>query len=289
MAIKILIDSTTYMPEEIREYYDIKVIPLSVTFEDGSFKETEMDPYEFYEKLDKSPTIPKSSQPNMKELYKLFEGVVKEGDEILGIFMSSGMSGTYNSANLVKEMILEKYNNAKINLIDSKCICMQHGYMAISAAKAAEEGKRLEEVTNIAKENFHKTRFIFSLSTLEYLKKGGRIGKVQALLGTVLKINPILTLTEGKPDVFLKVRTKKKAIGKMVEIFLEDARKFQLEGVTIHHVNCKEEGKKLAKRIEQDLNINVQISDVGAVVGVHVGPGAVGIAYHTKNIINLDS
>ena len=222
MAIRVVVDSTSYIPREIREEYDITVLPLSVVFEDGPIKETEITNEDFYSKLSKQDTIPKSSQPIVEEVYNIFEDIVRKGDEILGVFISSEMSGTYSTAHLVKDMIITNYPEAKIELIDSRSNCMQLGYAAIVGAKAAQEETSLQDAVIKVKENIKRGKFIFTPYTLEYLKKGGRIGSAQALVGSLLQLKPILTVKDGKTDVITKVRTKKKSIEKMIEIFTED-------------------------------------------------------------------
>lgn len=283
MAIKVIVDSTSYIPKELREEYDISVIPLSVVFSDGPVLETEITNEEFYSRLEQEDTIPKSSQPMIEDVYNLFESIVKNGDEIIGVFISSEMSGTFSTAHMVEEMILDKYPQAKIELIDSRSNCMQLGYAAITAAREAKEGKSLNEAVQAAKENIKKrSKFIFIPDTLEYLRKGGRIGAAKALLGSLLQLKPILTVIDGKTDVITKVRSKKKAIEKIVEIFLEDIKKYGLGEVIVHHINCEAEAKELANTIKNLIDKGVDICPIGPVIGVHVGPGALGIVYYTK-------
>lgn len=282
MAVKVIVDSTSYIPKSILDEYNITVLPLSVVFEDGEIKETEITNEEFYHKLEKLQTIPTSSQPPIGETYNIFESIVSRGDEILGVFISSEMSGTFSTANIVKDMILENYPNAQIELVDSRSNCMQLGYAAITGAKAAKEGKFLAEVVAEVKENIQRSKFIFSPDTLEYLKKGGRIGSAQALLGSILQLKPILTVTDGKTDVIAKVRTKKKATEKLLEIFAEDIQKYGLGEVIIQHINSEEEAKKIAERVKEITGTQVDICPIGPVIGVHVGPGSIGIAYYTK-------
>ncbi|SHJ87810.1 EDD domain protein, DegV family [Anaerobranca californiensis DSM 14826] len=285
MAIKVVVDSTSYIPKGLREEYDISVIPLSVVFSDGPVLETEITNEEFYSRLEQEDEIPKSSQPMIEDVYNLFESIVKNGDEIIGVFISSEMSGTFSTANMVKEMILDKYPKAKIELIDSRSNCMQLGYAAITAARAAKEGKSLEEVVQAVKGNIKRSKFVFIPDTLEYLRKGGRIGTAKALLGSLLQLKPILTVIDGKTDVITKVRSKKKAIEKMVEIFLEDIKKYGLGEVIVHHINCEAEAKELANTIKNLIDKGVDICSIGPVIGVHVGPGALGIVYYTKEEI----
>lgn len=281
MSIKIIVDSTSYIPKELREQLDITVLPLSVVFSDGPVKETEITNEDFYKRLDTEQAIPKSSQPIVEEAYNIFKSIVEDGDEVVGVFISSEMSGTYSTAHMVKDMVLSKYPEASIELIDSRSNCMQLGYAAIAGARGAKEGKNMGEVVELVKKNLKRSKFIFTPDTLEYLRRGGRIGSAQALLGSLLQLKPILTVTEGKTDVLTKVRSKKKAVEKLIEIFKEDIKKHGLGEVIIHHINCEKEAKALAETLNTVVGKVVDICPIGPVIGVHVGPGSIGIAYYT--------
>lgn len=281
MAVEILTDSTSYINKKIIDELNIIVLSLNVKFDDDSFKETEVDNESFYEMMEKKG-IPVSSQPSVGELYDEMERVVERGNSLLCVFLSSDMSGTYSSAHMVKKMILEKYKNAKIEIVDSRSNSMQLGFAAIAAARVAKEGKSLEEAKEAAEKNIKKSRFLFIPENLIYLKKGGRIGGANALIGNLLKIIPILTVENGTTTVLTKVRTKQKAIKTMVEKMFQDINNFGLGEIVIHNINCYDEAKELANSIMEKLNVNININDIGPVIGLHVGPGAIGIAYYTK-------
>ncbi|MGL4848145.1 MAG: DegV family protein [Clostridium sp.] len=281
MAIKIVTDSTSYIPKEYIEKYDIKVVSLNVVMDGESRREVDIDNKLFYEEMNRSNEIPKSAQPSPHELLELFKGIVEEGDSVLGIFLSSKMSGTYSTANMVKEMALEEYPNADIQILDSKTNCMQMGFAVLEAASAAKDGKDMDEVKARAEHVFNNSRFLFTPETLEYLKKGGRIGGGSALLGNMLKIKPILTVVDGETSVFKKVRTRKKSIDAIVEEALEDIKAKGLGNIIVHHINCEEDGLELAKRLQEKLDTKVEIQSIGPVIGLHVGPGSIGIAYYT--------
>lgn len=282
MGIKIICDSTAYIPEKLIKEYAISVIPLSVIFETESFKETEIDNETFHKKMEKSPNIPTSSQPSIDELYNMFENFINEGNSIVGIFMSSELSGTFSSVNLVKNMILENYPDAKIEVIDSRITCMPMGFAVIEAAKAAQQGKKIEEVTCEVYKILNNCRILFIPDSLTYLKKGGRIGGAEALLGTILQVKPILTVEEGKATVFDKVRTKKRAVARMIEKFIGDVNEKELRGVAVQHINSVDEAIELANNIKEKLGVQVEICDISPVIGVHVGPKAIGISYYTN-------
>ena len=282
MAIKIVTDSTSYIPEEFINKYDISVVSLNVIMNGKSIREVDLDNETFYSKMEESTEIPSSSQPSPDEIYNTFENIIKEGNSIVGIFISSDMSGTVSSANLIKNMLLEKYPTAHIEIVDSRSNCMQMGYVAIEAAKAAAAGKSMEEVIDVCTSVINNSRFLFTPDTLDYLKKGGRIGGASALLGTLFQIKTILTVCDGKTTVFTKVRTKKKAVDTLVTTLVNDLQGKELGGVIVHHINCQDEGLSLAAKIKKQLGVDVQIDTIGPIIGLHVGPGSIGVAYFTK-------
>lgn len=282
MAIKIVTDSTSYISDEYIKKYDIKLVSLNVIINGVSSREIDIENEVFYEEIKNSKEIPKSSQPIPNEMLNTFKEIVKDGDSIVGIFLSSKMSGTYSNANMIKDMILEDYPDAEIHILDSKTNCMQMGFAVIEAARTASEGKSINEVINAANHVINNSRFLFTPETLEYLKKGGRIGGAAALFGNVLQIKPILTVVNGETSVFKKVRTRKKAIEEIVKTVLEEIEAKGLGDIVVHHINCQEDGLKLAKALENKLGKKVDIQSIGPVIGVHVGPGSIGIAYYTK-------
>jgi len=282
MAVKIITDSTSYIGGELKERYDISVVSLSVIFEKEEFKESDIENESFYGKLDESLNIPTSSQPSLEEMYNTIEKQIRDNNEVVGVFLSSDMSGTYSNACLAKSMIVENYPNALIEIIDSRSNCMQLGFAVLTAARAAQQGKSIDEVSNIAKDNIKRSKFLFIPNTLEYLKKGGRIGGASALIGTIFQIKPILTVVNGKTELFNKVRTKKRAIQTMIEKFNKDITNHGLGEVMIHHINDVEGALAFAKTIEELIGRKIDIAPIGPVIGTHVGPGALGIVYYTE-------
>ena len=281
MSVKIIADSTCYLPQEYIDKYKVAIVSLNVLLNGNSYRETDLSNNWFYNEMAKSATIPTSSQPSIEDLYNAVETEIKAGNDVVGIFLSSDMSGTFSTSNLVKNMILENYPDANIKMIDSRSNCMQAGFAVLEAAKAAYENKSLDEVVSIAKNVIENSKFIFVPETLDYLKKGGRIGGAAALFGSLLQIKPILTVEDGKTTVFTKVRTKKKAIDKIVNTILEQNSKSPIKGIIVHHINCESEGQELADRLKSSLGLdNVKTQSIGPIIGLHVGPGSIGVAYH---------
>lgn len=282
MAIKIVADSTCYLSEEMKRKFDIRIVSLNVIIGNESLREVDIDNTTFYSEMEKRGEIPTSSQPSIEEMYNEFERIASNGDDIVAICLSSDMSGTYSSSHIVKNMILEKYPDTNIQIIDSRSNCMQMGFQAIEGAKLAMQGKSMEEVVdriNFVKEH---SQFIFLPDTLSYLKKGGRIGGAAALVGSILQIKPILTVVDGKTTVFDKVRTKKRAVDTIVSHLEDVSKERKIGDVIVHHINVEDEGRELAEKIKSRLGITPDILPIGPVIGLHVGPGSIGIAYYTE-------
>lgn len=280
--VKVVVDSTSYIPKETLTENDISVVSLNVLLNGKSYREVDLENEFFYKEMNESKEIPKSSQPSVEEIKEVFTNIAKSGFDIVGIFISSKMSGTYSTAHLVREMVLEEYPETRIELVDSESNCMQMGFSAIQAARAAKRGENIERVVEEAKKVINTSKFLFVPDTLKYLKKGGRIGGASALFGTILQIKPILTVQNGETSVYEKVRTKKKAIEVILKKVLDDMTEKGLGEVIVHHINCEEEGLEIAKKLENELKIPVKIQPIGAIIGLHVGPGSIGVAYYTK-------
>lgn len=170
MAVKILTDSTSYIDEQVRKELDIQAVSLGISFGDDCIKETDIDNESFYQMMaDKG--IPTSSQPPVGDLENAMRSVVEKGDQLCCVLLSSEMSGTFSTAQLVKKMLLEKYNDARIAIVDSGSNCMQLGFAVLQAARAAKVGMTLKQVEKAALENIKRSRFLFIPENLDYLKK----------------------------------------------------------------------------------------------------------------------
>ncbi len=280
MAVQILTDSTSYLGEDIRKELNIRMVSLNLSFGSDNMREVDIDNDRFY-KMMASTGIPKSSQPSVGEMYKEMFDAVEKGDSLCCIFLSSDMSGTLSAGQIAKEMILDKHENAMIEIVDSRSNCMQLGFAVVMAARVAKAGGTLEQVKQAALKNIKRSRILFIPENLDYLKKGGRIGGASALIGNLCKIIPILTVENGKTTILMKVRTKKNAGLAMIDKMLQDIRDYDLGEIVVQHIDCLEEAKELAKLIKEKLKVNINIMDIGPVIGLHVGPGTVAIAYYT--------
>jgi DegV family protein with EDD domain len=277
----IITDSTSYLKSDLCENFNIKKVSLHVIFPDASFRELDIQSEEFYRMIEEKG-IPRSSQPSPQEIYEEMKRAVQNSESVVGVFISSKMSGTYESALEAKRMILEEHPDAQIEVIDSGSNSMQLGLAAIEGARAAKDGKTFEDVVNAVKECIRRTRFLFVPENLDYLIKGGRIGGARALVASILKIVPILTVEDGVVAVAGKVRTLKKAIEEMFEIMKSDHERYNILEVIVHHINVPEKAAELADQVIERFGIQPEIVGIGPVVGLHVGPGAVGFVYRTE-------
>lgn len=282
MGVKIICDSTAYLSQDSLDKYGVEIISVNVVLENQSYREVDLDNITFYEMMSKTKEFPKSAQPAMTEMLEKFEKPLKNGDDLLVIAMSSELSGTFSTATMLCEELKEQYPDRRIQVIDSKTTCMEMGLRVIECAKLANNGASFDEILDAGEKVIEGSKFYFTPATLEYLKKGGRIGAASALFGSVLKIRPILMVKEGKVAVVEKVRTQAKAVKEIVNLFRQDLEGKELGGLVIHHINCIDEATKLAEAFKEELGMDVEIGDIGPVIGVHVGPGAIGIAYFTK-------
>lgn len=279
MGIRIVTDSTANIDRQILRELNILEVSLSVNIAEKSYKEAEITNAEFYELMAKSPKVPTSSQPSPLDFYEVFCEALEEGHDIVGIFISSDLSGTYYSAQTAKNMILVDKPQAHVEIIDSRTTTMQLGLGVIAGARAVRDGLSLEEVVAKIRCVLENSSLYFVPKTLEYLKIGGRIGGASALIGTLLQVKPILTIQHGKVAVVDKVRTFEKAVNKALEELLSDSQAHNVREVTVLHINCLEEAHKFAAIVREKSGLPARIATIGPVIGLHVGPGTLGLTY----------
>lgn len=285
MAIKVLSDSTSYIDIATQNELGIDLIPLSVNFPDESLVETEVDYNYFYDKVEKTGIIPTSSQPSLGEIMERFRQIVANGDEVLAIFISSAMSGTYATALQARDKILQEFPQASIEIMDSYTNCMALGMQVLAAAREAKAGANLNKAIQAAQYVRDRVRFYFVPETLEYLKKGGRIGTASALLGTILNIRPILTvdMKTGMTHLLTKTRGTTAAINRMLQMMEADRNKYGLKEILIHHINAPEKAMNLKNMLMERYGMPVDICSIGPVIGLHTGLGTVGFVYCTED------
>lgn len=275
----IVTDSTAYIPQDLIDKFDIKVAPQVLIWGETSYLDgVDIQPDEFYQRLKESDIHPTTSQATVASFHSIFEPIVTQGIPILTIVISEKLSGTLQSAKQAKEM----FPDATIELIDSRSTAMAMGFQVLAAARARESGASFEEAIEIARQARDRTGVFFVVDTLEYLHRGGRIGGASKLFGTALNIKPLLHIDDGRVESFEKVRTKSKAIERMLEVVEERLDGEKLVRIAALHVAAESEAAEVLEKAKQRFDPGESmIAVVSPVVGNHAGPGTVGIVYAT--------
>ena len=278
--IAVVTDSAAYIPDEALGGLDIPVIPLWLLWEGERLRDgVDIDPPTFYQRLRQSKAFPTTSQPSPGEFIDFFRQVATQADTIVGVFASSRMSGTVPSAQTARGQLLE----VPIRIVDSLGISMGQGFTVLAAARAAAEGKSADEVVAAAEDMRERIHFLFAVDTLEYLHRGGRIGGAKRWMGTALRIKPLLHFENGMIEPLTQIRTKRKALAKMLDIAEERLGGKPMAEAAVVDVDIPEEGDAIAEHVKERFGIEaVYRSTVSPVVGTHAGPGTVGLVFYAE-------
>ncbi len=271
--VKIVTDSASDIPLAIARDLGITVVPCNVHFGERTCRDgVDLTSEEFFIKMASSPTLPTTSQPAVGVFEEAYRRLAKETDQIISINLPAKLSATLNSARLAAQSLPE----LEIVIVDSTQVCMAQGWLAIIAARAARQGMGLTEIVALVEGTIPRLRLIALLDTLEYLQKGGRIGKVTALMGTLLSVKPLIQVLDGEALPLENVRTRQKALRRLVEIVGDLG---PLEEVAVMHANALATAQQLVEMLSPlHPPDRILIGQVGAILGTHAGPGAVGVA-----------
>jgi DegV family protein with EDD domain len=278
--IKIVTDSTAYLPPATVREQDIQIVPLYVHFGQEALREgIELSNDEFYSRLQEVEELPTTSQPSPGEFYEVFKALVDAGHEVVTLTISSKLSGTWNSAMAAKEMLPD----APISVIDTLSTSVGLQLMVQAASDAAANGFSRQEIVDQVEAIKEKLQIWFVVDTLEYLAKGGRIGNGKAFLGTLLKVKPILVLQHGAIEPLEQVRSKRKAHDRMLELVEEylgtDGPQAR---IAIAHALVPQEAQAIGQEIEGRLGCGQPLTaGIGPVIGTHTGPGVIGVAAYS--------
>ncbi|MEM5776075.1 MAG: DegV family protein [Anaerolineaceae bacterium] len=280
--IAIVTDSTASIPQELMADLPITVLPLNIIWgEDTYLDGVDIQVDEFYARLKADKVSPTTSQPSPEYFRRVYQKLLDEGKEIVSIHISARLSGTLFSAMQARSML----DTDRVEIVDSRVASMALGFTALAAAKAAKEGAYLDEVKAIAERCSANAGALFTVNSLEYLHRGGRIGGASAFLGTALDLKPILMLVDGKIEPVERVRTMSKALDHLVAQLKKQIGKKTPLNFAVIQAMCPEEGQKLLDRICDAFPTNqidtAILSDISPVIGTHTGPGTLGIAYMT--------
>lgn len=275
----VTVNSTVDLPKAWLEERNVPVIPLKYTIEDQTYVDMEgLSSKDFFGKL-RDGKMAVTSQVNPDEARELLEPILKEGKDVLHLAFTAALSGTYNSMRLAAEELLEEYPERKIIVVDTKCACMGEGLLLYYVLKKKEEGASIEEAYTYAEELKEHIGHYVTVDDLNHLHRGGRVSKTSAVLGSMVKIKPILIVNEeGKLEVVAKERGRKKAMNTIVNMAVERTGNYKNEIIMITHGDCLEEAEYLAGIVREKMGVeNIFINNIGTVIGGHTGPGVLAV------------
>jgi DegV family protein with EDD domain len=287
MAVAVVTDTTHYLPREIVERHALHQVSLYVNWQGRTDRESDLPDFaEFYEYLATSPELPTTSQPSVGDFLAVYEPLLASGHDIVSVHLSGGISGTVRSAEQARDQLVEGGLDAsRLEVVDSATACGGMGFVLVAAANAAATGASATEVAEAARDCREGVRIWFAVDTLEFLRRGGRIGAAQALLGSALKIKPILTLEEEITPVE-RVRTAGRAEARLVE-YLRERFEDGCDEFAVQHTRDFERAERLVQAGRDIFGRDPMfVSEIGPVIGTHGGPGVLGVSGIRSALLN---
>lgn len=278
MKTAIVTDSTAYIPKDLRDRWNIHMVPLQVVFGNESYKEEiDLTTEDFYDMVRDAEELPKTSQPSVGMFTELYEQLSESYDAVVGIHLSSGISGTFQTATTVGNMDIP----IDVHTFDSEISCMVQGFYVLEAAEMADNGATPEQILTRLNEMKESINAYFMVDDLSNLQKGGRLSGTQAMVGSLLQVKPVLHFEDTKIVPFEKIRTRKKALKRVIGLFEEVASSGDPMKATVIHANREEEGKEIMKDLQTRYpHVEFRLSYFGPVIGTHLGEGAIGIGWY---------
>ncbi|SDH19287.1 EDD domain protein, DegV family [Alteribacillus persepolensis] len=275
--IAIVTDSTAYLPEEMVKKENVTVVPLSVIFGDTAYEEeTELSADAFYEMLQKQEELPTTSQPPLGKFVDVYESLANDYEAVISIHLSSGISGTYQTALTAGEAV----DGIEVYGFDSEISCMPQGYYVMEASRMAEEGADIDDILQRLNDMKKTTDAYFIVDSLHHLHRGGRLTGAEALVGSLLQIKPVLHFEDKQIVPFEKVRTEKKALKRVLDLFDQAASIHGSLRATVIHANRPEKAETVKQKMqEKHPNLTIDVSCFGGVIGTHLGEGSIGIGW----------
>jgi DegV family protein with EDD domain len=274
MPVKIVTDSAADLPKELAEELGIAVVPVYVRFGEEVYRDrVTISEDEFYERLVHDRVHPNTTQPGPQDFLEVYQKLSADADGIVSIHISGKLSGTYNSALMARDML---ETGCPVEVIDSETVSMSVGLIAVAAAQMAKAGESMDKIAEATKQAIPKSSMLFLLDTLEYLRRGGRIGKAKALLGSVLNLKPMLSVKDGELVPAGQVHTRAKGMDKLFEFVKEVA---DIQDLAVVYNTTPDEAQALVERIGSVFDKEkIRIARVGPGLGAHAGPGAMLVA-----------
>lgn len=276
--VAVVTDSTAYLPAELLERHGIHVVPLYVVFGDRTVHETEITDYPaFFEELRTAESLPTTSQPSVGDFIAAFEPLLADGREVVSIHISGALSGTPEAARQAAQALeRDGRGGERVRVVDSATVAGGLGLIVLAAARAAEEGASADEVSERAEDARSTLKMWFSIDTLEFLKRGGRIGAASAWIGSTLKVKPILTV-ESELTPVERVRTSARMFERMVD-YARQRHESGADGWAVQHINAPEMCDRLEERCREIFGLDPLLkSEIGPVLSAHTGPGLLGV------------
>ncbi|MBM4445506.1 MAG: DegV family protein [Chloroflexi bacterium] len=271
--VKVVTDSTSDIPTDVLQDLCISVVPLYVVFGDKTYRDrVDIREEDFYRRLTTELTLPTTSVPPPQDFADVYNRLADETDEIISIHLTAKESGTYNSARLGRDLVRKK---CRVEVVDSQSISMACGLLAMAAAREAMAGRSLDQVTEIVRRSLHRTHILFMVDTLKYVVRGGRIGKAQGMLGSVLGVKPLLTMRDGDLSLSGVARTRARAVQRLFDF----ARGYpRLTEAAVPYTTNREAADKLAEDVRRAFpGAAVHVTRVGPALGTHAGPDSMGM------------
>jgi DegV family protein with EDD domain len=278
MPVSVVTDTTGYLPREKLDRYGITAVPLYVVFSDRTVKETDITDYPaFFEELRRADSLPKTSQPSVGDFIAAFEPLLGRGDEVVSVHISGGISGTVESARQAAEQLeRDGRGGERVRVVDSSTAAGGQGIVALAAARCAQLGGTSDEVVDAAERSRAELKMWFAIDTLEFLKRGGRIGAASAWIGSTLKIKPILTV-ERELSPVERVRTSSRMFERLVD-YAQQRHDSGADAWVVQHIAAPDVAERLAERCYEVFGRDpLFISEVGPVLSAHTGPGMLGV------------
>jgi DegV family protein with EDD domain len=277
--VAVVTDTTQYLPAEVIARHGIHLVPLYVNWNGRTDRESDLPDYDaYYDFLRSGGELPSTSQPSIGDFLAVYEPLLADGRDVLSIHLSGGISGTVRVAEQARDALAEQgVDPARIAVVDSRTGCAGHGLMAVAAANAVQGGADLAGALAAAQAQREDWKLLVMVDTLEYLRRGGRIGGARAWIGATLKIKPILTI-EGEMQPVERVRTSGRAFERLVA-HLEQRREDGCDAFAVQHVQVPAEAERMAERGREIYGRDPEmVSEIGPVIGTHTGPGILGVA-----------
>jgi DegV family protein with EDD domain len=278
-GVAVVTDTTQYLPAEAIARHDIHLVSLYVSWNGRTEREADLADYDaFYDYLRSGGELPSTSQPSVGDFLAVYEPLLERGDDVVSIHLSGAISGTVRAAEQARQALVERgVDERRLQVIDSRTGCAGHGFMAVAAANAAREGGGLAEAIAAARALREDFKVLLALDTLEYLRRGGRIGAARAWIGATLKVKPLLTI-DGEMQPVERVRTSSRAFERLTD-HLRRRRESGCDAFAVQHVQAPEEADRLAEAGREIYRRDPElISEIGPVIGTHTGPGLLGCA-----------